>query len=91
MATVEKMSIALTQDMAALVRQAVDSGEYVSSSEVIREALRAWKMKRTFQEQQREELRALLHEDINSGPGRFETIDALIEEAQQQLDHELQG
>lgn len=91
MATVEKMSIALTQDMAALVRQAVDSGEYVSSSEVIREALRAWKMKRTIQEQQREELRALWHEGINSGPGRFATIEALLEEAQQRLDQEHQG
>ncbi len=52
MANVEKISIALTQDMAALVRQAVESGEYASSSEVIRDALRGWKMKRAFQEQQ---------------------------------------
>ena len=28
MATVEKISIALTRDMAALVREAVESGEY---------------------------------------------------------------
>lgn len=43
--------------MAALVRQAVESGAYASSSEVIRDALLAWKMKRTLQEQQIEKLR----------------------------------
>ncbi|MFI3197560.1 MAG: type II toxin-antitoxin system ParD family antitoxin [Methylococcaceae bacterium] len=40
MASVEKISIALTKDMASVVRQAVDSGEYASNSEVIRDALR---------------------------------------------------
>ena len=37
---VEKMSVALTQEMAEMVRQAVETGEYASSSEVVREALR---------------------------------------------------
>jgi antitoxin ParD1/3/4 len=91
MAAVEKISIALTQDMAALVRQAVDSGEYVSSSEVIRDALRGWKMQRAVQERQMEELRRLWHEGINSGPGRFKSIDALLQEAEQRFDHERQG
>jgi antitoxin ParD1/3/4 len=40
---VEKLSIALTPEMAAAVRQAVASGEYASASEVIREALRLWR------------------------------------------------
>jgi antitoxin ParD1/3/4 len=40
MPNVEKMSIALTPELAAAVRAAVASGEYVSSSEVVREALR---------------------------------------------------
>ena len=40
MANVEKLSIALTPEMAAIVRQRVESGEYASSSEIIREALR---------------------------------------------------
>mgnify|MGYP001604329124 FL=1 len=40
MSTVEKLSIALTPEMAKEVRTAVDSGEYASSSEVIRDALR---------------------------------------------------
>ena len=40
MAKVEKLSIGLPTDMATLVRKAVETGDYASSSEVIREALR---------------------------------------------------
>lgn len=91
MATVEKISIALTQDMAALVRQAVESGEYASSSEVIRDALRGWKMKRVLQDHQIEELRHLWHEGIKSGSGRFADIDDLLQEAAQRFENERQG
>jgi antitoxin ParD1/3/4 len=86
MTTVEKISIALTQDMAALVRQVVESGEYASSSEVIRDALRDWKVKRTLREQRIEELRRLWHEGIKSGPGRFEGINDLLQEAQRRFE-----
>jgi len=88
MATVEKISIALTRDMAALVREAVESGEYASSSEVIRDALRDWKAKRALREQQIEELRRLWQEGIASGPGRFEGMDALLQEARRQFEDE---
>ena len=57
MATVEKLSIALTHEMADEVRTAVKSGDYASSSEVIREALRDWRRKRALQDQEIEELR----------------------------------
>jgi antitoxin ParD1/3/4 len=40
MPNVEKMSIALTPEMADAVRAAVKNGEYVSHSEVVRDALR---------------------------------------------------
>lgn len=50
MPNVEKVSIALTPEMAALVRQVVDSGEYASNSEIVREALRDWHRKRALQQ-----------------------------------------
>jgi antitoxin ParD1/3/4 len=59
MANVEKVSIALTSEMAAAVREAVEKGEYASSSEVVREALRDWKLKRSLQQKEIEELRRL--------------------------------
>ena len=51
MANVEKVSVALTAEMAAMMRQAVESGEYASASEVVREALRDWKLRRAQRDQ----------------------------------------
>jgi antitoxin ParD1/3/4 len=51
MPTIEKLSVALPSEMAALVRRAVDQGEYSSNSEVIRDALRDWTYKRNLREQ----------------------------------------
>lgn len=85
MANVEKLSIALTSEMAAVVRQCVESGEYASSSEVIREALRDWKLKRALQHNEIDELRTLWRDGLNSGSGRFADMDAIKAEARQRL------
>lgn len=50
MPTVEKMSIALPKEMASLVREAVATGEYASSSEVVRDALRDWNERRSLRQ-----------------------------------------
>ncbi|SRR6266567_4533801 len=57
MPSIEKISIALPPEMVSLVRQAVETGEYASSSEVVRDALRDWSHKRTLRQQGIEELR----------------------------------
>lgn len=57
MPTVEKISIALPPEMAAVVREAVEAGEYASNSEVVRDALREWAEKRSLQQQGVEQLR----------------------------------
>jgi antitoxin ParD1/3/4 len=59
MPTVEKISIALPPEMAAQVRRAVEAGEYASSSEVVRDALRDWTQKRQLQQNGIAELRKL--------------------------------
>lgn len=64
---VEKISIALTPDLAAAVQEAVESGGYASTSEVIREALRDWREKRRLHEEQINEIRKLWDEGIQSG------------------------
>ena len=69
MATVEKISVALPPEMVAVVRAAVASGEYSSASEVIREALRAWKLRKKVATMELEELRRLVQEGVDSGPG----------------------
>lgn len=45
-----KISITITDEHAAIVQEAVRSGAYASSSEVIREALREWRAKRVVGE-----------------------------------------
>ena len=46
MSTIEKISIAMPTDMLRMVRDAVGTGDYASTSEVVREALREWKARR---------------------------------------------
>ncbi len=67
MAKVEKLSIGLPTDMATVVRKAVETGDYASSSEVIREALREWKARRAARSEAVSELRRLWEEGIDSG------------------------
>jgi antitoxin ParD1/3/4 len=77
MAEIERLTITLPSDMAAVVKGAVAGGDYASTSEVVREALRDWKMKRALQLQ---ELTAL-KSDIDKGladlaEGRVKDFDA---------------
>jgi antitoxin ParD1/3/4 len=77
MAAIERLTITLPAEMAGLVKGAVDEGNYASTSEVIREALRDWKVKRELQLGQLAALKA----DIDRGladvaEGRVATFDA---------------
>jgi antitoxin ParD1/3/4 len=85
MPNVQKISVALTPEMLAMLKEAVESGEYTSTSEVIRDALRSWKARRAMQEREVEELRRLWDEGINSGEGRFSSIDEIKAEARRRL------
>jgi len=42
----ERVTVTMSTEMMVGIRQAVDDGEYVSTSEVVREALREWKTRR---------------------------------------------
>jgi len=76
MSTIERMTITMPADMAAVVKEAVETGDYASTSEVVRDALREWKMKRAIQLQEITTLKA----DIDKGladvaAGRIEDFD----------------
>ena len=58
MANIERMTITLPLEMAELIKGAVESGDYASASEVVREALREWKTKRALQLQELAGLKA---------------------------------
>ena len=69
MATIERMSITLPAEMAAAVRQTVEAGQYASTSEVIREALREWTRSRDHERRDLEVLREAIRLGDDSGPG----------------------
>jgi antitoxin ParD1/3/4 len=80
MASIEKISIALPPEMVLLVRQAVETGEYASNSEVVRDALRDWIHKRSLRQQGIEELRRVWQqalEDRSPGVAPDEVLDRL--------------
>ena len=77
MADVERMTITVPHEMAAVVRSAVEGGDYGSTSAVVREALRDWKAKRSMHLNAMEALKA----DIDKGladlaDGRVKAFDA---------------
>jgi antitoxin ParD1/3/4 len=80
-----KISVALTPELEAAVNHAVESGEYASSSEVVREALSDWKERRSLIQHERERLQELWTEGLASGPGRFESMAAVKAEAHRRL------
>jgi antitoxin ParD1/3/4 len=80
MTKVEKMEIFLAPETAAAVEEAVASEEYASASDVIADALRAWQVNRAGEGLDVEELRRLVQEGIDSGPGREISIEEIKEE-----------
>ena len=80
MPNVEENSIALPPEMVAVVRQAVETGEYASSSEVVRDALRDWTQTRSLRQQGIEELRRVWRQALeykNLGVTVNEVLDRL--------------
>ena len=63
MSTIERLTVTMPAELAAMIRSAVEEGEYASTSEVIRESLRDWKLKRALRLQEFAALKA----DIDKG------------------------
>jgi antitoxin ParD1/3/4 len=91
MAGVAKVSVALTQELHDLVQDAVATGDYASTSEVVREALRDWKDRRQRKQESIRELRRLWDEGIASGPAAPLDIEAIKKEGRRRLERERAG
>jgi antitoxin ParD1/3/4 len=82
MSDIQKVSIALTAELAEKVRAAVRSGDYASSSEVVRAALRDWSERRD----ERERVGKLWDEGIASGfSEHYRTADEVIADGMRRL------
>lgn len=86
MASIEKISVALPADMLELVRKAVKAGDYATTSEVIREALREWKMRRESRDEAILELRRLWREGLDTGGWRPFDADEVRREGRRRLE-----
>lgn len=88
MSNLERMTITLTVELAEEVKGAIEAGDYASSSEIVREALRDWRHKRSMQERQLGELRADIQkgfDDIDAGRVRKFDAGSIIEEGRKRL------
>lgn len=63
MADIERLTVILPSDIAAAIKSAVEDGDYASTSEVVRAALRDWTVKRATQVRELDALKA----DIDKG------------------------
>lgn len=77
MSDLERLTITLTPELAALVRGAIGEGDYASSSEVIRDALRDWRYKRQERAQTFKVLQDVVQAGLEDGTqGRVQDFDA---------------
>ena len=85
MANVEKVSVALSPELLEVVKGAVASGEYASTSEVVREALREWHLRKPLREAEVERLRKAWVEGVNSGSPSLLDMDEIKRKAEARL------
>ncbi len=75
---VERMTITLPPEMANVVKVAVADGDYASASEVVREALRDWKHKRSAQIVELEGLKSDIDRGLSDvAAGRIKAFDTV--------------
>lgn len=85
MPEIQKVSVALTGEQVATLKSAVDSGEYATTSEIVREALRDWQRKRELHGEDVERLRQLWAEGKQSGPATAADLGKVRQDARQRL------
>jgi antitoxin ParD1/3/4 len=84
MGAIERLTITMPSAMAEKLKASVASGEYASTSEVVREALRDWTRARDHEQRDLAALRELIRAGDASGPSIpasevFTELRALIE------------
>lgn len=85
MPDVQKVSVALTTEQIAALKAAVETGEYATTSEIVREALRDWQLKRELREDEIRRLRRLWDEGIGSGRAKPMNLGEARQQARRRL------
>lgn len=85
MPDVQKISIALTAEQIGALKSAVETGEYATTSEIVREAIRDWQFKRALRQEDLNRLRLLWDQGKASGEPTSVDFDLARREARQRL------
>lgn len=67
MASLETVSVALTDEQVSALEAAVEAGEYATTSEIVQEAVRDWQLKRELRQEDIKLLRQMWDAGIASG------------------------
>jgi len=85
MPDVQKVSIALTGEQLGALKAAVETGEYATTSEIVREAIRDWQFKRELRLEDLRRLRQLWDQGKASGTATPVDFEAARREARSRL------
>src|ERR1035441_6156084 len=85
MPDIQKVSIALTGEQLGALKAAVETGEYATTSEIVREAIRDWQFKRELRLQDLRRLRQLWDQGNASGAASPVNFENARREARQRL------
>ncbi|MGX7707041.1 ribbon-helix-helix domain-containing protein [Methylobacterium sp. Gmos1] len=85
MAQIERMTVVFPEPMAAQIRAAVEAGEYASTSEAVRDAVRLWSDRRQMRAYDLERLQRAWDDGKASGSAGEVDFEALRQEARQRL------
>jgi antitoxin ParD1/3/4 len=86
MSSVEKVSVALSPELLDVVKKAVATGEYGSASEVIREALREWRLRQPLRQAELDRLRKAWAQGLESGRPESFDIDDIVRRARNRFE-----
>ena len=86
MPDIQKVSVALTGGQLADLKAAVEAGEYATTSEIVREAIRDWQFKRQTRREGVKRLRQLWDEGKASGPAEPFDIERTLAAARARLE-----
>lgn len=85
MSDIHKVSVALTGEQIAALKAVVETGEYATTSEIVREAIRDWQLKHALRQEDLNRLRQLWDEGVASGPAAPLDFAKLRQDARKRL------
>lgn len=87
MPEVQKISVALTAEQVGALKAAVETGEYATTSEIVREALRDWQFKRELRQEDLRRLRQLWDQGKASGTATQVDFEGARQQARTRLEN----